>query len=378
MDDLSWFEGCRVLVTGHTGFKGAWLSMCLRRLGAEVVGLSLEPAQPSLFAGLNLGEEVRSHFGDIQNRALVERVMNEEQPDVVFHLAAQPLVRRSQREPVETFATNVQGTVHVLEAIRHTPSVRAVVCVTSDKCYENRGWDWGYRENDPLGGDDPYSASKACAELVVKAYQRSYFDRADAPLGIASVRAGNVLGGGDWAEDRIIPDTVRALAKGNPVRVRRPGAVRPWQHVLEAIAGYVCLVPKLASQPFSYAGPWNFGPQADNATTVRELLDLAVGIWGGGLVRNAVDSENEPIEASYLRLCIDKSVSRLPWRPLWNLETTLRHTMTWYRAHQEGASPAALRALCEEQITAYETAWRPRVAVTSPPTATLPLRRISA
>lgn len=378
MHDLDWYRGRRVLVTGHTGFKGAWLTLWLQRLGADVAGLSLEPASPSLFRAADLGPTVRSHVGDVRDRRFVQLVVSQEKPEVVFHLAAQPLVRRSQREPVETFATNVQGTVHVLEAVRHTDSVRAVVCVTSDKCYDNRGWDWGYRENDPLGGEDPYSASKAAAELAVRAYRASFFDRADEPVGVASVRAGNVLGGGDWAEDRILPDAIRALASGVPIRVRRPGAVRPWQHVLDALAGYLALAPKLAAEPRAYGGAWNFGPVPDNATPVRELIDLVVALWGGGKVETDLGGEHEPIEAGYLRLAIDKATARLPWRPLWDLATTVRLTVAWHRAQQRGADPARLRELCLEQIAAYDAAWTDRLSPVEPIVATITPKRASA
>ncbi len=378
MHELHWFRGRRVLLTGHTGFKGAWLSLWLRHLGADVAGLSLEPASPSLFHAVHLDDEVRSHFGDVRDLTFVSEVMARERPEVVFHLAAQPLVRRSQREPVETFATNVQGTVHVLEAVRAVESVRAVVCVTSDKCYENRAWDWGYRENDPLGGDDPYSASKACAELTIRAYRTSFFERAEEPIGLASVRAGNVLGGGDWAEDRILPDALRALIAGRTIRLRRPGSVRPWQHVLDALAGYLALVTRLVAQPRSFSGPWNFGPQPDNAITVRDLIGRVIAEWGSGRAETQLDEGDEPIEAGYLRLAIDKAITRLPWRPLWNLETTVHHTLAWHRAHLRGASPDHLRDLCAEQIGIYEDTWQARFAPEAPILATYPLRRASA
>jgi CDP-glucose 4,6-dehydratase len=356
MAHLDYFRARRILVTGHTGFKGAWLCAWLLRLGGHVTGLSLAPQPGSLFEALHLEDEVRSHTGDIRDEGFVRRVLAQERPEIVFHLAAQSLVRQSQREPVSTFATNVQGTVHVLEAVRQVESVRAVVCVTSDKCYDNRGWDWGYRENDPLGGDDPYSASKACAEMVASAYRRSFFERTDDPVGLATVRAGNVLGGGDRAEDRILPDAMRALAAGEPISIRRPGSVRPWQHVLEALAGYLALVPKLVTSPRQYAGPWNFGPLAENAVSVRELIEQVLLAWGSGRTALAPGSEDEPIEAGCLRLAIDKAITRLPWRPCWDLGTTVRHTVAWYRAQQLDASPAALRALCHEQIEAYESA----------------------
>jgi CDP-glucose 4,6-dehydratase len=366
---LDWCRGRRILVTGHTGFKGSWLCAWLLRLGVDVVGLSLAPEGGSLFDAIGLGDDVRSHTGDIRDADFVTRVLAKEQPDAVFHLAAQALVRQSQRDPVATFASNVQGTVHVLEAARRVPAVRAVVCVTSDKCYENRGWDWGYRENDPLGGDDPYSASKACAELVVQAYRRSFFERADDPVGIASVRAGNVLGGGDWAADRIVPDALRAWTAGQPIYLRRPGAVRPWQHVLDALAGYLVVVPRLVTAPRQYAGPWNFGPLNENAVSVRELVELLAGSWASGRIALAPSAHDEPLEAGYLRLAIDKALTRLPWRPRWDLAATVRHTAAWYRAQQRGASPARLRELCDEQIDTYEAAC---VATTEPARARIP------
>jgi CDP-glucose 4,6-dehydratase len=281
---------------------------------------------------------------------------------MVFHLAAQPLVRRSYQHPKETFEVNVGGTVNLLEAVRKTESVRVVICVTSDKCYEPRGWEWGYREDDPLGGHDPYSASKAAAELVAAAYHESFFGAQahglqpvglGRPMGLATVRAGNVIGGGDWAADRIVPDCIRALIAEEPILVRHPEAIRPWQHVLEPLAGYLLLAQRLWDDPEKYSGAWNFGPEAENARPVAYLVQELIRLWGHGHWKRA-DTRAESGELTCLRLSSDKAMSLLSWRPQWNLRNALKRTVDWYRAFYWEQSGSQLRSLCEQQIDEYE------------------------
>ena len=361
MDVLTFFHGRRVLVTGHTGFKGAWLTLWLLERGAEVIGYSADvPTTPSLFETLGLAADVRHHTGDVRDAEHLAKVVQHERPEVVFHLAAQPLVRRSQRRPKETFDVNVGGTVNLLEAIRTAPSVRVAVLVTSDKCYANRGWVWGYRENDPLGGADPYSASKACAELVAAAYRETFFPPDEAGehgVGLATARAGNVIGGGDWAEDRLVPDCVRALAAGGPVAIRQPHAVRPWQHVLEPLAGYLALAARLSESPRDYAGAWNFGPPAEGCRPVAELVRAVVRAWGGGRWRAAAERRPTCPEAASLRLASDKALALLPWRPQWDFAAAVARTVAWYRACADGADAGRLRELCRRQISEYEAGW---------------------
>ena len=348
--DAAFWAGRKVFVTGHTGFKGAWLSLWLERLGCETTGFALDPpTEPSLFDSAAVARGMNDVRGDVRDLAALSAALAVAKPEFVFHLAAQPLVRTSYAEPVETFATNVLGTVHLLEAVRHVPSVRAVVVVTSDKCYENREWPWGYRETAPLGGHDPYSASKACAELAAAAYRRSFFET----VGIGTVRAGNVLGGGDWAVDRIVPDAVRAVARGETLVVRRPNAVRPWQHVLEPLSGYLALAERLYAEPSTWSGPWNFGPRDDDAVPVRRLLDLLLKHWGSGSWR-AETSASDPHEANLLRLDCSQARTRLGWRPALTLDETIGMTAKWYRQAVEGASVAKLRRLTLAQIEHYQ------------------------
>ena len=345
----------RVLVTGHTGFKGAWLSLWLSRLGARVTGLALAPeTSPSLFTLAGLAGRVDSRLGDIRSRAIVDAVVAESQPEVVFHLAAQALVRRSYTDPVATYETNVMGTAHVLEAARHAEALRAVVVVTSDKCYENREWWWPYREDDALGGHDPYSSSKGCAELVTAAWRRSYFGGPASPAGVASARAGNVIGGGDWAEDRLVPDCVRAFATGTPVVIRRPAAVRPWQHVLEPLLGYVLLAERLAESPATFAEAWNLGPSVDDAQPVSWVVDRLVQFWGGS-ARWEHDAGEQPHEAALLQVDASKARARLGWTPRLRLEQGVRWTVDWYRRQQAGEDAAALTL---EQIARFESLGR--------------------
>lgn len=328
------WEGRRVLVTGHTGFKGSWLVLWLRYLGAEVTGLSLGvPTRPSLFELARVHEGVRSLTGDVRDLATVRGAVTEARPEVVFHLAAQPLVRHSMRDPLATYSTNVMGTVHVLEAVREARGVRAVVNVTSDKCYEERELGRGYREGDPLGGADPYSSSKAAAELVTAAYRRTVLEPADGPS-VASARAGNVIGGGDWGEDRLVPDLVRATLGGRLLRVRRPHAVRPWQHVLGALSGYLVLAQRLLRSPEA-AGAWNFGPDEDDAAPVADVVAQLSELWDAGLEWQ-VDPEPHPREAAHLALDSSRARVELGWAPVWDLERALTAVVEWHRAVAAG------------------------------------------
>jgi CDP-glucose 4,6-dehydratase len=328
----AFWRGKRVLVTGHTGFKGAWLALALERLGAEVTGFALPPAgAPNLFTLAGLARSLRHVEGDLRSLAAVDAAMAG--AEVVLHLAAQSLVRYSYREPVETFATNLMGTVHVLDAARRAESVRAVIVVTTDKCYENREWPWGYRETDALGGHDPYAASKACAELATAAFRRSFF--ASRPL-VATARAGNVIGGGDWAEDRLVPDLVRAAQAGVTARLRHPSAVRPWQHVLDPLAGYLLLAELLCTRGAAIADAWNFGPADDDAIPAGALADRFCARWGGG-ARWAHDGSPQPHEAATLRLDCAKARGALGWRPRLALVDALDWTCDWYRAVASGA-----------------------------------------
>ncbi len=335
------YRGRRVLLTGHTGFKGSWLALWLKELGAEVTCLALDPAtQPSHWASLQL--DLPEHRIDIRHTAAVAAAVQHADPEMVFHLAAQPLVRRSYRDPVETWSTNVMGTVSMLEACRLAPSLRAIVVVTTDKCYENREWEWGYREIDPLGGHDPYSASKAAAELVVGSYRTAFFAMSDAPL-LASARAGNVIGGGDWSEDRLIPDLVRALSARTALEIRSPGATRPWQHVLESLSGYLRLGQLLLEGRREFAEAWNFGPDAEGNRTVGEVLELLQRYWPA--LHWRVTSQPQPYEATLLHLDSAKARLRLDWKPVWKLEDGLRATADWYRAWLENGEVASATQL---------------------------------
>jgi CDP-glucose 4,6-dehydratase len=349
------WRGRRVLLTGHTGFKGSWLAVWLHALGAEVRGLALAPSTtPSIFDALKIGDLVDSTIGDVRDGPLVERVVQEFAPSVVFHLAAQPLVRASYVTPVETFATNVMGTVHVLDACREVPSVRAVVCVTTDKCYENREWSWGYRENEPMGGHDPYSASKGAAEIAIAAYRRSFFHAATSAK-VASARAGNVIGGGDWSADRLVPDAARAFAEGKPVEIRSPRATRPWQHVLEPLSGYLAIAEALLDDRAPVAADaWNLGPGDEDVVTVGALLDRFVRAWGDGAhwIDRSAESKG-PHEATLLKLDVSKARAKLGWQPRWRLDRALAATAEWYRAFYAGSGAEAMRAMTRAQIDRY-------------------------
>lgn len=333
--DKSFWAGKRVFVTGHTGFKGGWLCLWLQQLGADVTGYALAPpTNPSLFDVARVAEGMRSVIGDVRDSATLSKTMREAAPDVVIHMAAQPLVRRSYVDPVETYSTNVMGTVHLLEAVRQASSVRAVVNVTSDKCYENKEWVWGYREGEPMGGFDPYSNSKGCAELVTSAYRSSFFNPgkySEHHVALASARAGNVIGGGDWAEDRLIPDIMRAISEGRPVVIRNPHAIRPWQHVLEPLSGYLLLAQKLYVDGVAYAEGWNFGPHDDDAKPVQWIVERLTRKWGDGASWK-LDRADHPHEAHYLKLDCSKARMRLDWQPHWHLEQALEMIIGWQRA----------------------------------------------
>lgn len=327
MTEAFW-EGRRVFLTGHTGFKGGWLALWLSQLGAEVTGFALPPAWPSLFEQAGVADLVQHVEGDVRDLQALELAMAGCNPEIVFHLAAQSLVRRSYDNPVETYATNVQGTVHLLDACRRMPSLKGIVCVTSDKCYENKEWTWPYRESDPLGGYDPYSNSKGAAELVISAYRRCFFASGDGPR-LASVRAGNVIGGGDWATDRLIPDIIRALIDGTCPRIRSPRAIRPWQHVLEALSGYLMIAEGLAMGQDYAASAWNFGPGNDDSRPVSWIADRVTAAWGvPGWTSNEAE---QPHEAKILRLDCSKARDELGWRPTLTLEAALYNTVEWHR-----------------------------------------------
>ena len=341
----------KVFVTGHTGFKGGWLSFWLHSMGAKVQGYSLDPeTKENFFDALKLQELVNDKRGDINNFELLTRTMIDSSPEIVFHMAAQPLVRRSYREPVKTYMDNVMGTISVLEAIRKTPSVKTVVVITTDKCYENKEWVWPYRENEPLGGYDPYSSSKACAEIATAAWRNSFFKN---EVLVATVRAGNVIGGGDWSEDRLLPDGVRAISQGKPLIVRNPNAVRPWQHVLEPLSGYMLLAEKLHQRNDSnknevssrYAGAFNFGPSDVDARPVCEVLNLFKQHWGNGFDWKVESDQQNLHEAHLLKLDSSKAKFDLKWNPKLNLSQAIQMTAEWYRGYGEAMSgPGSLKA----------------------------------
>ncbi|HZQ70586.1 MAG TPA: CDP-glucose 4,6-dehydratase [Terriglobales bacterium] len=346
----SFYRGKKVLVTGHTGFKGGWLVSWLKLLGAQVIGLALPPdTQPNLFEAACIGRDMTSVFGDVRDQDIVSRVFHQHSPEIVLHNAAQPLVRRSYREPVATYATNVMGTVHVLDAVRQTPAVRALVVVTSDKAYENREWFWPYREEDVMGGHDPYSSSKGCAELVSAAYRNSFFSGPDTAR-IATARAGNVIGGGDWSEDRLVPDLVRGISSGKPVVIRRPDSIRPWQHVLEPLRGYLLLAQRLHASGSEYAEAWNFGPREADAISVGELAARFVSTWNSGELKIEPDP-SAPHEAQFLRLSTAKARARLDWKPALDLDRAIAWTTKWYQAYYR--DPGSAAANTQEQIQHY-------------------------
>lgn len=349
------YQGRRVLVTGDTGFKGSWLALWLHQLGARVSGMALPPqTDPSHFQLAGLGDLIHHIDADIRNMEVVANTFQEVKPEIVFHLAAQALVRDSYHDPKTTFDTNIGGTVNILEAVRQCPSVKTVVVITSDKCYENQEWIWGYRETDHLGGHDPYSASKGAVEIVSAAYLRSYFDEngLGPHLGFATARAGNVIGGGDWAKDRIIPDCVRALSDGKPISIRNPQATRPWQYVLDPLAGYLLLAARLLEAPGTYSGAWNFGPRTSDQITVAELAKRFINGWGNGTMQTQLMENKQPHEARLLNLNTDKAAFALQWHPVLDSSSAIDWTVAWYRSWHERTDN--LRDLSVRQIREFQ------------------------
>ena len=347
------WQGKKVFLTGHTGFKGSWLSLWLQGLGAEVTGYSLAPpTNPSLFETASVASGMRSIINDVRDLTHLKQAMAESKPEIVFHLAAQALVRVSYEDPILTYQTNIMGTANVLEAVRSTDSVSAVVVITSDKCYENRNWCWGYRENDALGGHDPYSSSKACSELVVSAYRNSFFEAGGnnrRSVALASTRAGNVIGGGDWARDRLIPDIIRSFSEGKAVKIRYPQATRPWQHVLEPLRGYLMLAQSLVEKGSAFASGWNFGPNPRDVQPVRWIVERIVSTWGSPVVWE-IDQADHPHEAHMLQLDWSKAAHQLGWQPALHLPEALSMTTEWYQHFLSGKN---VREKCMEQISGY-------------------------
>lgn len=348
-DHLSLFSGKRVVVTGDTGFKGSWLALWLMMCGAEVLGYALPPLRDNdHYNLLGLSGLIKHVDGDVRDYESIKKLFTDFNPEFIFHLAAQALVRRSYEQPKYTFDTNVGGFINVLDASRSLPGLRCIICVTSDKCYLNKEWLWGYRESDELGGRDPYSASKAAAEMVLQGYMHAFFkDRQD--VGIASVRAGNVIGGGDWSEDRIVPDSIKALQRGEAIFLRNPFSTRPWQHVMEPLAGYVLLAAKLYTSPKECSGSWNFGPDKNAMNTVQDLAQKIVSYWGDGRIE-AADNANGPYESKLLHLNCDKAFHDLGWRPNWDFDRTVRETVLWYKEVWQGRRA---QEKTREQIDAY-------------------------
>ena len=348
--DPNFWRGKRVFLTGHTGFKGGWLALWLQSMGSVVHGFSLTPpTTPALFNEARVGAGMESTIGDIRDLAAVRASMHAFKPDIVIHMAAQPLVRLSYVEPVETYATNVMGTVHVMESARSAGTVKAIVSVTTDKCYENKEWVWGYREDEPMGGYDPYSNSKGCAELVTSAYRRSFMQKEG--IALASGRAGNVIGGGDWALDRLVPDILRAFEADQPVVIRNPHSTRPWQHVLEPLSGYLVLAQTLYTDGQTFAEGWNFGPRDEDARPVQWIVERMVEQWGGN-ARWQLDGADHPHEAGYLKLDISKARHRLAWQPRWALAEALEHILHWHKAW---LAKQDMQQICLEQIAQYMT-----------------------
>lgn len=349
--EASFWRGKRVLLTGHTGFKGSWLSLWLQSLEANVRGVALAaPTEPAMFEVARVADGMEHRITDIRDFSAFQAHVDAFQPEIVLHMAAQPLVRLSYQQPVETYATNVMGTVHVLEAARRAGSVKAIVNVTTDKCYENREWVWGYREDEPMGGHDPYSNSKGCAELVSSAYRKSFLS--DAGIAMATARAGNVIGGGDWAQDRLMPDILRALQRREPVLIRNPHATRPWQHVLEPLSGYLVLAERLYRFGQLDAEGWNFGPREEDARPVRWIVEHLCKTWGEDATW-ALQPGEHPHEAGFLKLDISKARQRLGWVPRWTLETALERITEWHRDWLAGAD---MRERTLAQIDAFQNA----------------------
>ena len=353
VDPVFWKDK-KVFLTGHTGFKAGWLSLWLASMGAKVTGYALAPCTtPNLFEVLAIDSLIeKSHIADIRDLAGLQKAMSEAKPDVVIHMAAQPLVRYSYANPVETYATNVMGTVHVLESTRVIDSVRSTVVVTTDKCYENKEWVWGYRENELMGGHDPYSNSKGCAELVTSAYRRSYFSDSNSSNMVASARAGNVIGGGDWSDDRLVPDAIKAFVANKPLMIRNPLATRPWQHVLEPLSGYLILAQALFEQGTAFACGWNFGPRDEDNRAVQEVVDLLISGWGE-TVRWEKEGSEQPHEANFLKLDCSKARSQLGWIPKWNLEAATQKIVDWQKAFQAKEN---MQEISLAQINGYMSA----------------------
>lgn len=342
------WEGKRVFLTGHTGFKGSWLSIWLTDMGAQVKGYSLKPnTEPNLFDLANVAVGIKSQFGDIRNYYDLKSSLESFSPEIILHLAAQPLVRESYEDPLETYSTNVMGTANLLQVSRNLPDLRSIVIVTTDKCYENKEWEWGYRENDPMGGYDPYSSSKGCAELVTSAFRRSFFR--STRVAIASARAGNVIGGGDWSKDRLIPDVIQSYNEGKQVVIRNPKATRPWQHVIEPLSGYLVLAEQLYNNGQAFAEPFNFGPRDEDCQSVESILNNITENW-----RDCpgwkLDDESNPHEARFLKLDISKAKHRLNWTPKWNLESTIKRIIDWNNAYNRQED---MRKYCINEIKSY-------------------------
>lgn len=347
--DSSFWKGKRVFLTGHTGFKGSWLSLWLTSMGARVKGFALEPdTNPALFQVARVASLLESEYGDIRNLEGITKSMRAFNPDIMIHMAAQPLVRLSYAQPVATYATNVMGTVHVLEAAKSCPNLQAIVSVTTDKVYDNKEWVWGYREDEPMGGYDPYSSSKGCAELVTSAYRRSFFSSPDTPA-LASARAGNVIGGGDWSGDRLIPDAIKAFEKGEAVVIRNPLATRPWQHVLEPLSGYLILAESLFTKGKKYAEAWNFGPEDKDCKSVQWILDEMVAIWEGDASWK-LDENPQPHEARFLKLDCSKAKTGLNWYPKWEIEEVLKKILDWHDRFRKGSD---MQVHCLNEINTY-------------------------
>ena len=338
----------RVFLTGHTGFKGSWLSIWLTSMGANVKGYSLTPnTSTNLFEIAGVDELLSTEINDVRNYSALLSSMQEHSPDIVFHMVAQPLVRMSYEHPLETYEVNVMGTANLLEAARHCPSIRAVINITTDKCYENKEWLRGYKETDPLGGRDPYSSSKGCAELVTSAYRDSFLHQAK--IGVATARAGNVIGGGDWAQDRLVPDILKSFDLDKPVRIRNPRAQRPWQHVLEPLSGYLVLAERLFKDPFKFSGGWNFGPHDHEVQQVDWIVNRMSSLWAGG--KWELDEDDNPHEAVLLKLDISKAIRFLDWTPTWNMDVTLEKIIRWHKAWKSGSD---MRVVCIEEILEFQ------------------------
>jgi CDP-glucose 4,6-dehydratase len=352
----SFWSRKKVFVTGHTGFKGTWLSLWLQQLGAEVTGFSLQPpTQPNLFKVVQVEHGMNSIIGDIRDSEMLTNIIKKTEPDIVIHLAAQPLVRQSYVDPVLTYSTNIMGTIHLFEAVRQTPSVRVVINVTTDKCYENKEWMWGYRENEPMGGFDPYSSSKGCSELVTAAYRNSFFNilRDDKhQVAIATARAGNVIGGGDWANDRLIPDVLRAIETGQSIKIRNPNATRPWQHVLDPLNGYLLLAEKLYIEGLAFAEAFNFGPTEEDSKPVQWIVEQLIENLDEK-ARWYVDDGMHPHEANYLKLDCSKARVMLGWNPKWNLTHAIQAIIAWHRVYRANPSSETMRSLCLQQIKEF-------------------------